>query len=447
MTHKRERQKVITFISAFFTEDDTKSVNDCVNALKAARLDPGAGLVRTIRTKILSEKTTPTAGPKKELPPESITLLKNDPAARAASIRTLIVGMRPDSGVKEILRKCHLFKIPATRDEVMAARTQVRKLSIGALGEIAKNATVVAETAETEMGDATLLTAEESDAYLDGVHQEMLYQKAITAPVPTPFTQKVDSAAVAAQIAEERERKEKLRIEREARSAERAKEKEKQWAKEREAEAAKPPETPPEEIKAKTEELPDAIAHRFSNRLNGATTTPAELPPELVAGKQDNAEGRAVRLRWAEDFVLQQPHMHSGDVQLALQATFGIGLNSAVVQDILKTVRELNGMRYITRKRTELPPTLEAAEPQIIEVPRKAQPLPPETKVLITWVYRGAPAPQPPMKRATIGTLAQSLTELANLKVDLSTVEVYRQIKVNHETVTTVTVLAEVEDD
>lgn len=116
-----------------------------------------------------------------------------------------------------------------------------------------------------------------------------------------------------------------------------------QWAREREAGMRR-------EVQAETETLAAKVGSAFEAKLDGVRPALA-LPDELRAGTQDNAEGRVVRRTWAEDLLIQQPTLNSNDVQTALRATFGLGLDSETVLDALKAVREINGMRYITRRR------------------------------------------------------------------------------------------------
>jgi hypothetical protein len=236
------------------------------------------------------------------------------------------------------------------------------------------------------------------------------------------------------ELAAASEKRKVAEAERAVKHEERTKEREEQWAKERaEERRLKVENLPPIEdlIRAEPKTLADSVGMMFGERLGEGEAPQVELPPELAPGRTDSASGAAVRLRWVEDLLLQKPQLTSTDCQMAMYATFGIGLNNVDVTEALKAVRELNGMRYITRTRQPAP------EPIAAPVPAQAAPKAsdPQAPRLLEFIEAGVTR----YLTTTVAGLQKTITDL-KLGQDAAFM-VWRPAK------TKVTVVVSVEDD
>lgn len=372
-------------------------------------------------------------------------LLKRDARARADAIRD-VISLNVDASAVTLMRKCIEANIPTHGGEVQALRQQYMKVAASTAPKA-----VVSAIRSAMRGDPEAATAELYDQIEPAVRGEMekhhaeFVQKVLTAPLPlkVQLTQLNLDKLKTAEM--ERKRKEITALERDIKRDKAQLDRlealaEENTAKEKRLKAGLTPLaaeaklTPPR--LAETAPLPEAVAQRFSDKLEGKAQDLPTLPPELEIGKQDNAEGSRVRLRWVEDLFLQKPQLNSNDAYMLLQATFGIGINNLLILEALKAVRELNGMRFITRRRSEQP---------VIEVPAPAPPvkrvMDPATRLLVTWPDCGPPVP------ATVGTLGDVMTTIEAMGVDLATCETWRPMKVKTAVKVVTTVTAEVDDD
>jgi hypothetical protein len=149
----------------------------------------------------------------------------------------------------------------------------------------------------------------------------------------------------------------------------------------------------------------------------------AQVRRQCLEGRKDSDAGQTIRIRWAEDLMLQQPQLTSTDIQAAMLAVFGIGVDSRLVSEALKAVRELNGMRYISRRRAD--PLLHDTYLAAQAVPRK--PPDPNSPRLIEYLVDG----QARYQTTTLGQLQATLDKLSDT-YDIATaalVQVWRLTK------------------
>jgi hypothetical protein len=157
-------------------------------------------------------------------------------------------------------------------------------------------------------------------------------------------------------------------------------------------------------IQAETSDLSEQVAQHFESKLDGSSFNP-DTPEDLIEGQRDNEAGRTIRTRWMEDLMLQKPGLTSTDIQAAMQAVFGIGINSEIVSEALKTVRELHGMRYISRRRAD--PLLHDTYLAAQAVPRK--PPDPNSPRLIEYLVGS----EVRYEYSTLGTLQDTIDRLS----------------------------------
>lgn len=365
---KDMRQLTIDFLTRYLKDHPDASLDACSKAAVAAGVHPGRSLIQTVRNQLRGAIHSPVLK-------DSVDRLNSQLDSRLASIRLIVERLGPDASYNQIEKSCRDLGLKADRKEVKHAIKQVRKFYRD------KPASELLPLVDDHVNK--ILSSDSRSSELDEL--DAVEKALITLPTPPALkAEESRKEARKAEITLEQRRKVVAAQVREARRDE-------------SASLALAP-APEPEVKAQPESLPDAIASRFEAKMSGVAKVLPDLPPELEVGKQDNAAGRDVRTRWMEDFFLQKPAMSGNEAQLALQATFGIGLDSTIVQETLKLVREVNGMRYITRSRSSASEA--AGAPQTVPPP---VPGPKDPRLMITWPGCGAP------EKTTADKLTESL--------------------------------------